>query len=93
MKFEPVEGNGWYVSGRRVPPPSAFCVKGTGGPTDGSIEGTVHDRTSEFDGYRVRGRPTFLEDETWLSVQLDRAESAGSGEWEPEVLGYVRVEV
>ena len=91
MKFEPVEGNGWYISGRRIPPPSAFFVVGIEEDSQGNIEGLVHDRGSEFDGYHLRARPTFLEDKTWLSIHMRPTKLATSDESALEVFGHVRI--
>lgn len=90
MKFEPVEGNGWYAFGKRIPPPPAFFVKKADEDSDGNIAGVVSDRTSDFDGYHLRASPTFFGTETWLTIHLSPTNSDSDGE-EREVFGYVKV--
>ena len=91
IKFEPIEGNGWYVFDRRVPPPPAFFVETSSSAREGYVEGVVNDPSCEFHGYHFRAAQRFVEYDNFLTIRFYQGKLPDDTSAEAEISGYIEV--
>lgn len=91
IKFAPIEGNGWYVFDRRVPPPPAFFVETSSSARGGYVEGIVNDPASEFHGYHFRAAPRHVGYETPLTIRFYEGKLPDDISAEAKISGSVDV--